>query len=297
MGFEPTVQETPHTAFPVLLLQPLGHLSWKAGSVSHNCDQVEAIARRLRVVSQPMPSKFNQLPPDLSGILVLDKPRGPTSMDAIEVVRRKAGGAKTGHAGTLDPLATGVLVIAIGSATKHLNQFMATDKRYETVIDLTAFTTTDDLQGDRTEVNIASPPSEKQIRTALENFVGSIMQQPPAFSAKKVGGQRAYKMARKGETVNLEARPVQVHSLKLARYEWPHVEVHIHCDKGFYVRSLARDLGRSLGTGGCCVSIRRTAVGPFTIDSARSLQDLPERISQVDLIALPKALAMIGESR
>jgi tRNA pseudouridine55 synthase len=241
-----------------------------------------------------MPSTTKRtLGPDLSGILVIDKPLGPTSMDVVELVRRKAGGAKTGHAGTLDPLASGVLVIAIGPATKHIEQFMATEKRYETTIDLAAFTTTDDLQGDRTEVVTAEPPTEQTFREALHGFVGSIMQQPPSFSAKKVGGQRAYKMARKGQAVELQARPVHVHSIELMRYEWPIVELRIHCDKGFYVRSLARDLGRALNTGGHCVAIRRTAVGPFTADSARALQALPERISQSDLIALSQALALI----
>lgn len=218
-------------------------------------------------------------------------------MDVVEFVRRKTGGAKTGHAGTLDPLATGVLVIAIGSATKHINALMATDKRYQTVIDLSAFTATDDLQGERTDVAVDSPPSQQQILDALRRFSGSIMQQPPSFSAKKVGGQRAYTMARKGQALHLEARPVHVHSIELARYDWPQVEVRIHCDKGFYVRSLARDLGRLLGTGGHCASIRRTAVGPFTLDAAKTLQQLPERIVQSDLISVNEALAMINASR
>ena len=232
----------------------------------------------------------------LCGILVVDKPRGPTSMDVVEVVRRKAGGAKTGHAGTLDPLATGVLVVAIGSATKEIDRFMATDKRYETVIDLTAFTTTDDVQGDRTEVPTAQPPMAHHIQHALQKFVGSIKQQPPAFSARKVRGERAYKLARKGEQVELEPRTVNVHSIELTQYAWPTVALRIHCEKGFYVRSLARDVGRTLGTGGHCLSIHRTAVGPFNITLAHALNALPVQILQKDLISLPEALAMTRNS-
>jgi tRNA pseudouridine55 synthase len=157
-------------------------------------------------------------------------------MDVVEIIRRKCGGAKTGHAGTLDPLATGVLVVAIGSATKHIDQLMATDKRYETAIDLTAFTATDDLQGERTEVPSASQPSQQIVQSALQQFVGSIMQRPPAFSAKRVGGQRAYKLARKGQPIELQARPVHVHSIELMRYVWPIVELQIHCDAIWAVR-------------------------------------------------------------
>lgn len=227
--------------------------------------------------------------------MVIDKPRGPTSMDVVEMVRRSAGGAKTGHAGTLDPLATGVLVVAVGSATKHINLFMATDKRYEAVIDLSAFTTTDDVQGERTEVTINVPPDEKRVRDAVGRFAGSIMQRPPAFSAVKVGGKRAYKLARKGSPVTIVARPVMVNSIEVTRYAWPEAALRIHCAKGFYVRSLARDLGEALGTGGHCASIRRTAVGPFTLALARRLDDLPKSLVESDLISVNAAIRMLSE--
>jgi tRNA pseudouridine55 synthase len=231
----------------------------------------------------------------LHGVLVLDKPSGITSMTAVAMVRRRAGGVKTGHAGTLDPLATGVLVIALGHATRSIDRLMATDKRYRTAIDLSAFTTTDDLEGERSEVAVAQPPSMDAVRTALHRFIGEVRQRPPAFSAVKVAGQRAYKLARKGEAPVIEPRLVFVYELSLVNYAWPRLELDIRCAKGFYVRSLARDLGEALGVGGHCVSIRRTAVGPFTLEMSKRPDDLPERLSQSDLIPLETALTMVGE--
>ena len=233
-------------------------------------------------------------PAEFSGILVLDKPLGLTSMNAVAAVRRRAGGVRTGHAGTLDPLATGVLVIALGKATRSIERLMATDKRYRTEIDLTAFTATDDREGDRTEVAVATPPDEAAVRGALARFTGTVLQRPPAFSAMKVGGRRAYAAARQGTPMDLAPRPVRVDEIELVAYLWPTVTLDIRCGKGFYVRSLARDLGVALGTGGHCASIRRTAVGPFTLDEARSLDDLPRRLAPAELLPLEAALARLG---
>lgn len=232
----------------------------------------------------------------LNGILVIDKPVGITSMTAVAMVRRKAGGVKTGHAGTLDPLATGVLVMALGSATKAIDQLMATTKRYRTEIDLTAFTTTDDAEGERTEITADSIPDEIRVREALARFVGRIEQSPPAFSAVKIDGQRAYKLARKGQAVAPKPREVVIHSIDLVKYDWPVVELDMHCDKGVYVRSLARDLGKAMGTGGFCAMIRRTAVGPFGVEQARSIQSLPERLTAEDLMSVDEALRRVGGS-
>ncbi len=231
---------------------------------------------------------------DFSGILVLDKPLGLTSMTAVAAVRRRAGGVRTGHAGTLDPLATGVLVLALGRATRSIERLMATEKRYRTEIDLTAFTTTDDREGERTEVAVAAPPDEAAVRAALARFTGTIQQRPPAFSAMKVGGRRAYAAARKGTPMELAPRPVRVDAIEPVAYRWPLVTLDIRCGKGFYVRSLARDLGVALGTGGHCASIRRTAVGPFTLDEARPLDALPQRLATGDLLPLEAALARLG---
>ncbi len=227
------------------------------------------------------------------GVLVVDKPVGPTSMDVVAIVRGRAGGARTGHAGTLDPLAEGVLVLALGRATKSLDRFMATVKRYRTVIDLSAFTNTDDREGERVEVEVADPPDEAAVLAALDAFRGRIMQRPPARSAVKVGGRRAYAMARRGESVTLEPRPVEVHELDLVLYQWPLLEIAMCCGKGFYVRSLARDIGERLGTGGHCISLRRTAVGPFTDDQAIPLDDVPQPLGEADLIPLDAAIARL----
>ncbi len=241
----------------------------------------------------------NSPPPALNGVLVLDKPAGITSMRAVEIVRRRAGGVRAGHAGTLDPLATGVLLIALGAATKQIATLMAGTKRYETEIDLSATTATLDAEAARVEVPVESPPSEATVRQALRAFVGSIQQRPPAFSAIKLGGQRAWRLARRAggtrdaaaaaaATAAIEPRIVRVHSLELDSFVWPLVRLRVHSDKGFYVRSLARDLGAALATGGYCTLIRRTAVGPFTLDQARSLESLGS-VGPTDLLSVPPA--------
>ncbi|MCI0362871.1 MAG: tRNA pseudouridine(55) synthase TruB [Phycisphaerales bacterium] len=233
------------------------------------------------------------------GVLVLDKPIRMSSARAVADLRRRAEAGcgrsvKTGHAGTLDPLATGVLVVVFGQATKIAADIMRTDKRYETRIDLSAFTSTDDQEGERSDVEVARAPTQGDIRTQLKTFTGRIAQSPPAFSAVKIDGVRAYKLGRRGRLVEPAAREVLVHRLELVKYEWPLVDLLIHCAKGFYVRSLARDLGRALGTGGHCVVIRRTAVGPFTLDEARGLDAIAATISQSDLISIDELVARLG---
>lgn len=240
--------------------------------------------------------------PILEGIILIDKPEGPTSMRAVERVRRAAGGVRCGHAGTLDPLATGLLVIALGRFTRTLAELMGGDKRYETVVDLSAFTATDDREGALITVPVDRPPTESEIENALAAFRGSIMQTPPAFSAVKIAGRRSYDIARramKHSSENIESestpespagpvsRPAQVHALALRDFAWPLVTLDIHCAKGFYVRSLARDLGRALGTGGHCLSIRRTWSAPFSIDNAIPLDSLPNRLGLSDLTRVP----------
>jgi tRNA pseudouridine55 synthase len=231
------------------------------------------------------------------GVIVIDKPPGMTSMAAVAAVRRRAGGTRTGHAGTLDPLATGVLVVALGPATRALSWFMAAEKRYRTAIDLSAFTETDDMEGPRLEVDVAAPPAEAEVREALRGFVGRIMQRPPARSAVKLGGVRAYKLSRRGLRVEPAPRPVDVFAIDLVGYQWPIVELDVHCGKGTYIRSLARDLGAALGTGGHCRALRRLAIGPFTVDEARRLQELPQVIGPGDVIAIEDALARLAGKR
>jgi tRNA pseudouridine55 synthase len=217
----------------------------------------------------------------LQGILVVDKPLGMTSMRAVERVRRALGGAKAGHAGTLDPLATGVLLIAIGRATKQIPALMGLEKRYETRIDLSATTATLDAEGERVAAALEGPPpSRDAVLQALEHFRGTFDQAPPAFSAVKIQGRRAYDLARQGAAVEPSARPVTVHSMELLDYAWPVASLSIRCAKGFYVRSLARDLAARLGTLGHCLSIRRTAIGPYDLSMAMPLKDDPQGLAQ-----------------
>ena len=233
-------------------------------------------------------------PSPINGLLIVDKAVGPSSMAVCARVRGalRAGGApkrvKVGHGGTLDPLASGVLVILCGKATPLCNRVMAGEKRYEARVDLSAFTTTDDREGEREEVEVDSSPTDDCVHEAVGGFVGEIMQRPPAFSAMKVGGRRAYALARQGEVVELEPRPVTIHAIDVLAYEWPFVDLDIRCGKGVYIRSLARDLGCTLGTGGSLAALRRTAVGAFAIDHAIPMESLPRVLTQADLLSVDR---------
>jgi len=215
--------------------------------------------------------------PDLNGILHIDKPLGWSSAKVCNVVRRLSGGAKVGHAGTLDPLATGVLVVCLGKATKRIPGFMDASKEYLASVDLSAFSSTDDAEGERTAVEVSSPPSRAAIELVLgSRFIGEIEQAPPRYSAVKIDGQRAYKMARAGEEFQTRAKVVRIDSIEVEGYDWPGLELKIECGKGTYIRSLARDLGEALGTGGMLSGLVRTRVGEFRLEDARSVEDLPE---------------------
>jgi len=205
-------------------------------------------------------------------------------MDVVRHVRRAAGGAKTGHAGTLDPLATGVLVCCLGRATKQVDTLMGLPKCYEVSIDLGAFTATDDREGDREEVECDVPPTRDTVDAVLSRFVGDIEQVPPAYSAVHVGGRRAYAMARRGEKVDLPARTVRVDGIDVIQYAWPILDLCIRCGKGTYIRSMARGIGTTLGTGGHLAALCRTAVGHFILDDAVALNQLKKPLQQEDLL-------------
>ena len=229
-----------------------------------------------------MPRRPTNHRPDLNGLLVIDKPLGVTSFSVCRSVRRLTRGAKVGHAGALDPLATGVLVLALGRATKAIDQLMATNKRYLADLDLAAFSTTDDGEGEFSPVAVKPPPSQDAIERAIVSFVGTIDQQPPIFSAVHIDGERAHKLARKGKLVDRPpSRPVMIHSIDIVKYAWPALTLDICCGKGTYIRSLARDLGERLQTGGMLTALRRTAVGPYSIDDAIALDDLPDDMDAV----------------
>ncbi|HAI14640.1 MAG TPA: tRNA pseudouridine(55) synthase TruB [Phycisphaerales bacterium] len=221
---------------------------------------------------------------NLNGLLIVDKPMGWSSMDVIRRIRRATDRCKAGHAGTLDPLATGVVVCCLGKATKLVDSLMGTTKKYITKVDLSAFTQTDDLEGEREEVSVDTPPSRQAVIEALAQLTGEIQQIPPMYSAIHIDGQRAYKLARKGEEVHIDPRTVMVHDIQLMNYTWPYAELDITCGKGTYIRSIARDLGKILGTGGHCASLRRTAVGQYTVDEAIPGSRLETPITQEDLI-------------
>lgn len=225
--------------------------------------------------------------PDLNGLLIIDKPLGWTSADVCRFVRRRSGGAKVGHAGTLDPLATGVLIVCLGKATKMIDGLMAIEKTYRAEVDLSAFSATDDAEGERQFVDVDSLPALGAIRAACDALTGRIMQRPPNFSAVKVGGQRAYRMARRGDTPEIKPKPVEVHAIEILEYAWPRLTLDIRCGKGTYIRSIARDLGASLGTGGMLSGLVRTSSGAFTIEDAVAPEELPERIDPQDLLSLP----------
>jgi tRNA pseudouridine55 synthase len=206
-----------------------------------------------------------------NGMLVLDKPRGITSRDAVDRAQRWfPRSVRLGHTGTLDPLATGVLVLCVGSATRLTEYVQHMDKVYETIILLGERSDTDDADGTLTVVENASVPTREQIAECLRGFLGEIEQVPPIFSAAKVSGDRAYELARAGQQVMLSARRVRVDGIDLRSYDYPRLELEIRCGKGTYIRSIARDLGERLGCGGLVEVLRRTRVGPFRAEDGVS---------------------------
>lgn len=215
----------------------------------------------------------------MNGLLVINKPLTWTSMDVIRKLRRITGIRKIGHAGTLDPLATGVLLVCIGKATKKINGLMATQKEYIADIDLSAFSTTDDAEGELTPVSIKKIPSKQDLEEVLKQFIGTIEQTPPKHSAIKIGGKAAYKWAREGKEVPIASRPVIIDSIEILDYSYPLLKIKVSCGKGTYIRSLARDIGKSLGTGGYLSGLIRTQVGPYTLDEAldiASIDSIPD---------------------
>lgn len=230
----------------------------------------------------------------LKGILLVDKPKTWTSFDVVNFVRRfvaqangtKPKNTKVGHCGTLDPLATGLLVLVVGKEyTKRAGEFSKLDKTYEVTMKLGETSTTGDEEGEKTAVN-NTIPSEEVVLAALEQFTGQIMQVPPQFSAMKINGQRAYKLARKGQVVELEARPVTIHSNELSSYDYPYVKFTSHVSSGTYIRSLVEDLGKELGTGAYMSDLRRTTIGQFDIKDAIGVENLSEEIIEQNLKAL-----------
>ncbi len=211
-------------------------------------------------------------PTDFRGFLNLNKPTGPTSRDVVNLVARplKRAKVKVGHAGTLDPLASGVLVVAVGAATRLSEHVQRLPKTYRTVVRLGARSDTLDADGTIVEVTDPPIPTVDQVREALASQVGEIDQLPPQFSALKVGGRRAYDLARAGQAVELASRRVRIDRVELLEYNWPLLTFEVDCGSGTYIRSIARDVGEALGTGGLIEVLIRTRIGSFDLKEAIS---------------------------
>jgi tRNA pseudouridine55 synthase len=227
------------------------------------------------------------------GLVVIDKPGGVTSHDVVGQLRRLARTRRVGHAGTLDPMATGVLVLAVGRATRLLNHLDLGEKSYEARIRLGETSTTDDAEGQLTVSGFAADLTEGAVRAAMESFVGEIQQVPSAVSAIKVGGERAYTLVRAGANVELAAREVTVARFEASAFSPSSavldVDVIVECSAGTYVRALARDLGNLLGVGGHVTMLRRTRVGRFTLSDAMTVEQLA---TLADPVTLPMAQAV-----
>lgn len=218
-------------------------------------------------------------------IIGIDKPLGWTSFDAVKRLRGAIQRRlhvkkfKVGHAGTLDPLATGVLIVCTGRATRRIDELQKGDKEYVATIRLGATTPSFDLE---TEIDNEYPYSHitrEQFESVIPSFTGRIMQVPPVFSAVKIDGKRAYNLARKGKEVNLKAKPLEIKEMELLDFNLPDVTVRIVCSKGTYIRAIARDLGEALGSGGHLVALRRTRVGDIDIDRCYSIDEAIEKIN------------------
>ncbi len=234
---------------------------------------------------------------EISGVLLLDKPERITSRRAVDKVSKILGVKKAGHTGTLDYSASGLLVVCLGRATKIASFLTALDKEYEAVVRLGEKRTTDDIQGDvvySREVNA----SYEDVKKVVEKFVGSIEQIPPEYSAKHIDGERAYRLAMKGQKVPLKPQRVFIHRIEIVNFNGKDIHLKVRCSSGTYMRSLARDIGEELGCGGFLYSLRRTAVGSFRVEDASSLEDVEKGnyhlITPADALSFMPKLTAVG---
>ena len=226
--------------------------------------------------SQKTPKKQRIYNNHINGLLLIDKEMEWTSFDAVAKIRNMLNVKKVGHTGTLDPLATGLLVLCVGKATKLAERLTGLDKEYVGEITLGVTSNTDDAEGEIVENPDAKPVNLEQIQAVLKKFEGEIEQMPPQFSAKKVGGKRAYKLARKGEKVELTAKKITINEIEILEYNWPILKLRIDCGKGTYIRSIARDLGGLLGVGGYLSALQRTKVGHFHLKHGKKVAETTE---------------------
>ncbi|MFM7073105.1 MAG: tRNA pseudouridine(55) synthase TruB [Planctomycetota bacterium] len=229
------------------------------------------------------------------GFLNIDKPAGMTSRDVVNRIQRLVRPCKVGHAGTLDPLATGVLVVCLGHATRLVDYVHRYAKRYDALFLLGRASDTEDIEGHVTELPEALDIHREQLEAVLPRFHGQISQVPPAYSALKVDGQRAYARARRGEAVAMEARPAMIHSARCSEFQLPSMRLDIACGTGTYVRSLGRDIARALGTEAVMAELRRVAIGPFSVEQSVALATLErEGLAGIASHLLPPGLALVG---
>lgn len=221
----------------------------------------------------------------MNQILLIDKPSKWTSFDVVakirSVLRKDNPGEriKVGHTGTLDPFATGLLILLVGDATKKQGDYMKLDKEYVATLKLGYTSTTGDPEGEITKENIKNEPSLEDIEKVLDNYRGEIKQIPPAHSAIKVDGKRAYKLARAGEEVNLKPREVTIHSLNIMGYSYPELKLKVECSSGTYIRSLARDIGEELGVGAYLAGLRREKIGDYSIKEAHNIEEATKQLT------------------
>jgi tRNA pseudouridine55 synthase len=228
----------------------------------------------------------------LSGVLLVDKPIGPTSHDVVSRVRKASNMKRVGHAGTLDPFASGLLLILLGQSTRLSEYLLGLDKVYDARARLGIETTTHDPEGEVvTEVEDLSSVTREGVEEVLDGFRGEILQEPPVYSAKKVKGEAAHRRVRRGEVVELEKARVTIHQIALASLDLPELDFQTRCSSGTYIRALGRDLGRGLGVGAHLTALRRTAIGDFSVEDALSLEDL-DQIDDVATRLVPPSEAL-----
>ena len=210
---------------------------------------------------------------DENRIILIDKPAGISSFGAVARVRTQLKNefghkVKVGHTGTLDPFATGLLILLSGKMTKKSNEFLKLDKVYEATLKLGYTSTTGDLEGEITKWPDATPPKPEVIASTVQSFVGKITQTPPKFSAIKINGERAYKLARKGKDFEIPSREIEIYSIEILNYRYPELKIRVHCSSGTYIRTLAEDIGKALNTGAYLTALRRTKIGTYDIKDA-----------------------------
>lgn len=226
----------------------------------------------------------------VEGFICINKHKDITSRGVVNLIQRQVRPRKVGHAGTLDPLATGVLVVAVGRATKLIQYVQRMPKQYVGTFELGKTSNTEDITGEVSVQRVDRLPSEDDLAVAVRTQTGTIMQRPPAFSALNVNGRRAYDLARRGEHVELQPREIQVHGIEVLEYDYPRLTLKIDCGSGTYVRSIGRDIGESLGCGAVMTDLERTAIGGFNIREAKSCDEL-ETVEQIEAALQPLSMA------